>query len=420
MAPPNTNPAPDTQPGPLSIYTILDITNELGSLCGKWLADLGADVIKIEPPVPADNVGDNHVDGVHWQFMNQGKRCVTLDLDCDQGQQTFRNLVAKADVVLESGEPGWLAERGIAFDDLLAINPRLVMTSLTPFGCTGPFANYRATDLILQAVSGLMYVTGDIDRPPVRISVPQAALHGSAEAGVNTLVALYHANNTGQGQHVDVSAQLATLRALMNGTHFPLLEGRNLTRQGGEIELGPVRYQMVYEAKDGHVSMMLVAGQIGMETMQGVLHWAAEHIEVPQNLLDIDWVNINMMTFMTDPDVRANLNEAIDVFARFLPRFTKSELYEKALEKRWLLAPVSTVADVREDIQLQARGYFVPTKQSSGKVVNQLGAWAQLSKTPLKIGLSAPGIGEDNEAVYLNILGITPAQLQELRSAGVI
>jgi len=414
--------------GSLAPYKILDLCSESGELCGKWLADLGAEVIKIDPTDSDGRTGSLESAQSHkpdsnlsWRFMNMGKQSITLNLETESGRDLFRLLVKQSDAVIESYPSGWMDKRGIGFSDLIKENPQLVFTSISPFGRTGPYANYSASDLVISALSGMMHVTGDKDRPPVRVSVPQTYLHGSAEGGVNTAIALYHAAKTGQGQHVDVSSQLATIRALMNATQFPPLEGRNLQRSGAHMEMGPAKWQMVFQAKDGHVCIMLAGGALGGTTIEGFLKWASEDgMEIPKELTDIDWKEIQIMALLFDEEKRKLLDKVSEIFNKFFPLHTKDELYERALKNRLLLAPVCTVADIRDDIQLEARNYFTPVEEASGETVHYPGAWAKLSKTPLNVNRRAPLIGEHNEIIYKNNLGISREELNELVEAGEV
>ena len=174
----------------LSPYRVLDLTTERGLLCGQVLGDLGADVIKVEPPggAPARRLGpflndEAHPDrSLYWWAYNRNKRGVTLDIDRPEGRALLRRMATSADFLIESFNPGDLAARGLGYDDLSALNPALVYVSISAFGQEGPKATYADADLIIMAAGGPLMLTGDDDRPPVRLSVPQAYLHASAAA----------------------------------------------------------------------------------------------------------------------------------------------------------------------------------------------------------------------------------------------
>ena len=201
----------------LSPIRVLDLSDERGIVCGWMLAELGADVICIEPPggSRARQLGpfaDDKRDpqrSLFWWAYARNKRSVMLDLDSDSGCDTLRRLVSTADVLIESQTPGALAQRGLGFEDLAARNPRLVYVSITPFGQSGPKAQWAGTDLTVLAAGGPLWLNGDDDRAPVRVSVPQAFAHAAAEGAAAALVALHERNRSGRGQHVDISAQQA-------------------------------------------------------------------------------------------------------------------------------------------------------------------------------------------------------------------
>src|SRR5205823_13861946 len=201
----------------LSGIRILDLTAEPGFFAGKVLGDLGADVVKVEPPAgdPArrrppfwGGIPDPER-GLLWLALNTSKRGLTLDLDRPRGHELFLDLVRRADVLLESEPPGRMAARGIGWQELQAENPRLVHCAVTPFGQSGPHAGWRGSDLTVCARSGNLYATGDPDRAPVRCSLPVAYYHGGIEAAVGVVFALLAREETGRGQHVDVALQEA-------------------------------------------------------------------------------------------------------------------------------------------------------------------------------------------------------------------
>ena len=199
----------------LAPYRVLDLTDEKGLLCGKLFGDMGADVIKIECPGgdPARNIGPFYHDDIDserslsWFAFNLNKRGITLNIETDDGRELFKSLVKTADFLIESFPPGYLDQLGLGYASLETINPRIIMVSISPFGQTGPYAHYKAYDIVGMAMGGMMQICGDPDRPPVRITYPQAYLFASAEAVVGAMAAHYYREATGEGQHVDISMQ---------------------------------------------------------------------------------------------------------------------------------------------------------------------------------------------------------------------
>ena len=199
----------------MSGYRVLDLTNENGYLCGKILGDMGADVIKIENPRgdsgrkigPFYQQVPDMEKSLYWYAYNLNKRGITLDVETEDGRQILSRLIKKADFLIESYPTGYLDKLGLSYAKIHEINPKIVMTSITPFGRTGPYKDYKGSDLVVMAMSGLMYITGDPDTAPLRISFPQAFLLASAHAAAASMIAHYYRETAGQGQHVDVSAQ---------------------------------------------------------------------------------------------------------------------------------------------------------------------------------------------------------------------
>ena len=194
--------------GMLSPYRVLDLTDEKGFLCGKLLGDLGADVIKVERPGgdPARSIGPFYHDeadpekSLFWFAFNTSKRGITLDIETAEGQEVFKRLVESADFVIESFPPGYMDQLGLGYSALEEVNPGIIMVSITPFGQTGPYKDYKAPDIVAWAMGGSMYPFGNADRPPVRISHhSQAYLHASGEAAVGAMLALYYRSITGEG-----------------------------------------------------------------------------------------------------------------------------------------------------------------------------------------------------------------------------
>ena len=190
---------------------VLDLTDDKGFLCGRILAEMGADVIKVEKPGGdvSRNKGPFYHDepepekSLTWFAYNLNKRGITLDIDARDGQAIFFKLIKKADIVIESFPVGYMQQIGFDYVKLKELNRRIIMTSITPFGQTGPYKDFVASDIVVQAMSGYLYLCGDPAHPPMRISIPQVYLHASGEAATATMIALYHRESSGEGQYID-------------------------------------------------------------------------------------------------------------------------------------------------------------------------------------------------------------------------
>ncbi len=246
------------KPEALSPYHILDLTTEIGQYGGRAFAEMGAEVIKLEPPegdsvrrigpFVRDEAGPDR--SLLWFVLNASKRGITCNLEHPEGRALFQRLVARTDLVLESYPPGYLADLGLDYEQLRKQHPRLVWVSVTGFGQDGPYQQYRWSDLVGLALGGLLYLWGEADRPPTRARASQAFYHASLSAALGGMLALYHARRTGVGQHVDVSMQEVvtfTLAGPGGVSGYWSLEGINITRSGPAINLGKVISRTIYE-----------------------------------------------------------------------------------------------------------------------------------------------------------------------------
>ncbi|MFQ5827297.1 MAG: CaiB/BaiF CoA transferase family protein, partial [Dehalococcoidia bacterium] len=396
----------------LGPYRALDLTDERGYFCGKVLADLGADVIKIEPPGgdPSRNIGPFYHDipepekSLFWFAYNQGKRGITLNLEAGEGREIFRRLAPEADLVIESFAPGYMDGLGLGYPDLREINPAIIVTSITPFGQGGPYRDYRAPDMVGMALGGLMYLCGDADRPPVRLSAPQAYLHAGGEAAVASLIALYHRTRTGEGQRVDVSMQQSVVNTTMNSRPFRELCGTVLTRQGpyrSGLSSGAVQRQ-TWPCKDGAVTFVIMGGAGGAKTNRALVEWMDGEGMADDSLKNMDWDNFDMATASQEFHDHVD-----DLIGRFFRSHTKAELYEGARTRRIMLYPVATIEDTADSPQLAARDFWVEVEHPElGRTITYPGPFVWASQTPLHPGRRAPLIGAHNEEVYCRELGL--------------
>lgn len=420
--------------GMLNPYRVLDLTNERGLLCGKLLADLGADVIKIEKPGgdPARRIGPFYKDipdpekSLYWWAFNTSKRGMTLNIETTDGKEIFKKLVRTADIVIESFDPGYMESSGLGYDAISQVNPEVVMTSITGFGQTGPYRDYKAPDIVVWALSGNAYLTGDPDRGPLAPSFPIAYYFGALEGAIGTLVALYHRNYTGKGQHVDASTQLSLVRPVGPEPHGLWEQDRTIVERQGRLWRRPqasrdkktvwVSTPLLYQCKDGDITFAAMAGPGVGESTAALTKWMESEGMVGETARGINWLEFEWQTVRQD-----TLDEIATDFSRFFLTHTKAELFEEAEKRGIMLYPVLTPKDMLEFKQLASRQYWTDVEHPElGTTVTYPGAFVQATETPSYINRRAPLIGEHNEEIYINELGFSEQELTDLKHIGVI
>jgi len=406
-------------------------------MCGKILGDLGADVIQIEPPggSSARNIGPFYHDipdpekSLYWFWAALHKRGITLNLDTAHGREIFNRLVKTADFVIESFEPGYMASLGLGYEELEKINPRIIMTSITPFGQTGPYARYKTTDIVGVSLGGLSRIYGEGDRP-VRISAPQFYFHGGIQGALGSAVAHYYREMTGEGQYVDVSCQQAVVLTLMVTAEMWDILKMNTTGAGpGAGLMGRMIMKLIYPCKDGYVLTMMGGGaQAGFVTSAKALVEMANRDGYFLDFKDFDWANFDFTpaamakAFGMESEGTKLLDRIQEGLEEFLATKSKQELFDEALEKAILLIPVCDPKDVAESPQLAAREFWVQVEHP------ELGETFTYPGYPIKIGglppykpqRRAPLIGEHNEEVYGKELGFSKEELVIHKNDGVI
>ncbi len=419
---------PEEPPTALAPYRVLDLTGEIGQYCGRAFAEMGATVIKVEPPQgdPVRRIGpffhnEPRLDhGLPWFVLNASKKGITCNLEHPEGRSLFRRLVATADVVLESYPPGYLQNLDLHYAAFRRQHPRLVWVSITGFGQDGPYKDYKWSDLIGLALGGLLYLFGDKDRPPTRARVSQAYYHASLAAALGGMLALRHARTTGQGQQVDVSMQEAvtfTLAGPGGVSGYWSLQQMNITRSGPRVNLGDVQYRIIFPCQDGFVA---TGGLFGPHTPRLIelmkQDQAAEFLEDPKWLTATRAAPLPGMWRCTQEENDA----AEEVLARWLLRYTRDEIIQMAQENDLLFLPVLTVAENLESEQLKARHYFQQVDHPElGTSITYPGPPVVLSATPWRIKGRAPLLGEHNVEVYGEI-GLSQGDLEALAAIGVV
>ena len=392
--------AADREALPLSRYRVIDLTDQKGALCGRILGDLGADVIKVEPPDgdPARSVGPfyhdtgDSDDSLSFWAYNTNKRSVVLDLDRDGDRDRLRQLAEGADFVIESSPPGHLDGLGLGYTDLSRGHESLVMTSITPFGSSGPYRDYVDGDIVSLAAGGLLYLCGTPERRPVTIGVPQSYNQAGAQAAVGTLIAHEYRGRTGVGQHVDVSIQESVTNALDWVQQY--YDIRNVICKRGTTPGLKIHRNWIWRCKDGYVSWVWWVGAGWGRKNVPLVEWMAEE-GVSPHLRDVPWEEMSLYKVSQD-----QVDEWESAFSVFFARHTVSELVAGSLERRLLLYPVNSPQGVVENRQLIHRAFFIDLTPSGKDASIKYPRPPIQSSEPLAaVTRPAPRVGEHSSQV---------------------
>jgi len=406
--------------GLLDSYRVLDLTGTLGFLTGKILADLGADVIKVEPPG-----GDRarqlppllESESLYWLAHNANKRGITLNIETDVGKQLFLRLVRTADFVLESFQPGTLEEFGIGYSKLSKENPGLILVSITPYGQQGPYRDFPGTDLEIMALSGAMSLAGEKDGEPMRVTVPQSPMWVGAEAAMGALTALAYRVLTGRGQHVDVSAQAAVMAALAHAPAFWDINRVNPERDGIYVtgrSVNGAKMRVFWQCQDGWINFIIYGGAAGRHTNQQLVGWMHEKQMAPEWLTQIDWNSFDVTRVSQD-----EIDRLETPIGEFFSTLYKQDFLEGAVRRQMLGYPVSTVEDICNDPQLTVRKFWQHIPEPvSGMPLKYPGGFAVVNGERLSIRRPAPRIGEHNHEVFVEELGLTESEIELVQETG--
>lgn len=407
---------------PLGAYRVLDLADEKGCYCGKLLGDLGMDVVKVErpggdpvrfqPPFCGDIPGPER--GLVWHALNTSKKGITLDIEQEEGQGILRRLVAKADFLIESFPPGYLTRLGLDYRALSQVNAGLILTSITPFGQSGPFKDYRISSLVADAVGGLAYITGDPDRAPLSSGLFYAYIHAGLQGVIGSLIAHHQKARNGYGQQVDVSIQesvAVTLyyapQAWLNRREIQGRHGTSTVREGRQVT------QLLYPCRDGFIMWRLFTGRLG-----GGVRALAEWMDaegMAGDLVEENWEEIDISQVSQE-----QLSGWEAQCARFFLTRTVAELNQEATRRGIPLFPVNTVADVLSDPQLASRKFWMEVAHPGlDASLTYPGMPFVSNETEARI-CQAPLLGEHNEAIYRGELGLSAGELRLLKDKRVI
>lgn len=385
---------------------VLDLTDHRGEI-GPWLlAELGADVIKVEPlsgvasrrRLPMVDGDTSDLASLEFCAYNSNKRSVTLDLVRDRNQ--FLALIATADFVFESGVPGVLSDAGIKHSDLVAAQPLIIHVQVTPFGADGPRALDPASELTISAMGGAATLQGTPERPPVKTSVPQVWRHAGAESAVAAMAAHRRMLTTGVAQRVDVSAQSAMTWTLLNAMEAHDIQGADFARAGA-VAAGAVRIMLRFETGDGYAIAITRAVEV-----EKLLDWMIADGVVDPSWRDEDWSTVDFRIMEGEPCDHDfdSLHEALEALFK---RYPKDELMRRALEIGVTIAPINTVQDLLEFDQLSARTFWddLSVEGASTRALRSPGGPATIDGHRVTASRRPPHIGEHNTEILGGLSG---------------
>jgi CoA:oxalate CoA-transferase len=391
----------------LSGTTVLDLTRHVsGPYCTKMLADYGAEVLKVEEPGegdPARAVGpfinnEPRLEGGGlFLYLNTNKKSVTLDIEKPAGAKLVKELAKKADVLVENFSPGVMPGLGLDYATLKDLNPRLVMTSISSFGQTGPYRDFAATDLTIWGLSGILYECGEPDREPLKMGANFTEYVSGLYGTLVTLSALYYRDETGKGQHIDLSASEAFHTMQPSMTLVFSYAGFIRRRAGIHFPWG------IMPCKDGYIGFFLPTQT----------HW-----EMLCTLLGMP--ELRDKPEYETPLLREERRDEISaIVCSWLKDRNMEDVFHAAQELRMPLTTVPNMSQIMETQQYKERGYFVEIEHPATGPLKYPGAPFKLTDTPWRAG-RAPLLGEHNEEIYCGRLGLTRDDLTRLRSEAVI
>jgi crotonobetainyl-CoA:carnitine CoA-transferase CaiB-like acyl-CoA transferase len=399
-----------TPTGPLTGYRVLDLGGPLSLHCTKLLADMGADVIKIEAPagdesrrVPPFKDDTPHPEkSLYFLHFNTNKRGITLDVEKPDGRAILLELCKKADVVIETNRPSRAKELGLTYQDFSAVNPALIVASITPFGQNGPWKEYKANDMAGIALGNLLYLAGEPGEPPLQPPGEIAYGMASTYGAFGIAVALYHRLDSGKGQHIDVS--MHECGGHIAGYFIPNYgytgdKPARASRKGEETDL----YDP-YKTKNGYARIFIIP----VEQWRRLVEWMGS----PPSISGPEFEK--MAYRRKHPEI------VVGAIAEFCAKHTKEELYEQGQKRRIAVTPINTAGEFIEMEQTKARGLFVDMEHPVIGKYKQFGPVPMLMETPGNIYRPAPLLGEHNQELYIGDLGMNSDDLVALQAEGVI
>ncbi len=395
---------------PLTGYRVLDLAGPLGFHCGKLLADMGADVVKIEPPggdearrVPPFKDDSPHPEkSLYFLHFNTNKRGITLDIEKPDGRAILLELARKVDVLVESYRPAQRDELGLSYQELSAGNPGLVVASITPFGDAGPWRDYKADDIAGLALGNLLYLAGEPGEPPLQPPGEIAYGMASTYGAFGIAVALYHRLESARGQHIVVSMHECS--GHIAGYFIPNYgytgaKPARASRKGEETDL----YDP-YPTKNGYARIFIIP----VEQWRRLVDWMGRPASISGPEFE------KMAYRRKHPDI------VVAAITEFCRRYTKEELYEEGQKRRSAVTPINTVGEFMNSEQVKTREAFIDMEHPVIGKYAHFGPVPRLSESPGRVIRTSPLIGEHNKEIYGGELGMSNDDLIALRASGVI
>ncbi len=404
---------PNEKDGALTGYRILDLTDSKGAFCTKVLADLGAQVIKIEKPEgdPGRNASPFVNDiphpekSLYFLYRNTGKQGTTLNLESEKGKDVFRKLITTVDVLVDNSSPDYLTELGLGYSTLKEINPGLIFNSITEFGHSGPYRNYKGSNLVDFALSGTLITSGYPGKAPCLMPGSPAYDSASIHASVSIVAALYMRANTGEGQFIDTSVHETSRMGLypwiIPNYHYAV--NPDMPPPTPEVRMGASIYP-VYPCKDGFIRVIALTPR----------QWEAlvRVLDEPEVLKMPEWSDFMYRI--------GNANDLYFLMQEFTEQYTMLELFEAGSREGVPIAPILKVSDFYNSPHTKAREFFTEVAHPVAGKADYPGPPYKWSESSTAIRRPAPCIGEHNEEIYCGELGLAKDELMALKNAGVV
>jgi crotonobetainyl-CoA:carnitine CoA-transferase CaiB-like acyl-CoA transferase len=369
-------------------FTALDLTQGDAAACGRILASLGVEVWQADPPHALE--GDALLE---WRARHLGKRSIALDLTQPADRQRFLHNIRHCDFLLESFVPGYLAGLQLDYATLALINPRLIVVSITPFGQAGPYAHFKGGELVASAMSGVLITLGDPDRAPVKEALDANGFHACAGAALGAVLAHYHRERTGLGQHVDQSVQEAGVSRNTNNVLLYQFDQRCIQRGGPYLRFGRASIRCIWKLRDGYAFHSIATGRFGAPANRALTAWMNE-LGYDNPMREVDWDRYDRSTL--DPAVRQVWETAVAAF--FVER-TKAEIRDEGRRRGINAAVANAPGDLLNDAQLVARDYFVQSQWTNEISVKLPRYFLRTGSEPASINAKPLAPGADGDRI---------------------